>query len=68
MRLISVKMHEELVEKIDDLAMELGITRSELIRAAIIEYLKKHNKTYSKLKEDVYEDDHEYKEEVVVIK
>ena len=44
MRIITVKIPEELVEKIDRRAIMLGISRSELIRRAIEWYLDEPNK------------------------
>ncbi len=40
LRLITVKMPEEMLEKLDDIAMAKNTTRSEVIRKAIELYLK----------------------------
>jgi len=42
MRVVTVKMEEELVEAIDVFARLRRMTRSELIRRAVREYLEKH--------------------------
>ena len=53
-------MPETLIEKIDELAWELGISRSELIRLAITRYLLGFEKQTQAKPQP-------YKEEVVVI-
>ena len=59
MRVITVKMPEEMVEEIDKYAMKHGLHRSEVIRAAIIYFLiNEHQKQEQK---------QEYREDVVVI-
>ena len=40
-RVVAVKMSAELVEEIDRVAREMGISRSQLIRTAVEFYLKK---------------------------
>ncbi|MCD6300880.1 MAG: CopG family transcriptional regulator [Staphylothermus sp.] len=60
MKIVSVKMPETLIEKIDELAWELGISRSELIRLAITRYLLGFEKQTQAKPQP-------YKEEVVVI-
>lgn len=39
MRVITFKIYNEMLEKVDRLANELGVTRSELIRYALTEYI-----------------------------
>ncbi len=59
MRVITVKMPEEMVEEIDKYAMKHGLHRSEVIRAAIIYFLiNEHQKQ---------EQRQEYNEDVVII-
>uniref|UniRef100_A0A7J3ZIJ4 Ribbon-helix-helix protein, CopG family n=1 Tax=Fervidicoccus fontis TaxID=683846 RepID=A0A7J3ZIJ4_9CREN len=41
MRVITIKIDEELLERIDLSARKYGISRSELIRRAVIRYLSK---------------------------
>lgn len=40
MRVVTVKMEEELLERLDDFARLKGVTRSEVIRRAVELYLK----------------------------
>ena len=40
LRVVSVKMPEELLELLEELARRRGLSRSELIRRAIIRYLE----------------------------
>jgi len=39
---VTFKVKKELLDRIDALAFKLRVTRSELIRNAITEYLQKH--------------------------
>jgi len=39
-RVVSFKVPEDLLERLDGVAREYGIPRAEVIRAAIIEYLR----------------------------
>ena len=39
LRVVSIKMEEELVELLDELARRRGLSRSELIRRAVLEYI-----------------------------
>ena len=39
MRVVSVKMPEELLELLEEFARKRGLTKSEVIRRAIMEYL-----------------------------
>ncbi len=45
LRIISVKLEEEDLERLDRIANELTLNRSVIIRAAIREYLRKLEKT-----------------------
>ncbi len=45
LRIISVKLEEEDLERLDKIANELTLNRSVIIRAAIREYLRKLEKT-----------------------
>ncbi len=47
LRIISVKLEEEDLEKLDRIASELTLNRSVLIRAAIKDYLRKLEKRRS---------------------
>lgn len=40
LRVVTVKMEEELLERVDELARELGVSRSAVIRSALELYLK----------------------------
>ncbi len=62
MRVISVKMPEEMVEEIDRYAMKHGLHRSEVIRAAIIQFLI----TQHQRQEQIYSTNN-YNEDIVVI-
>ena len=46
MRIVTMKMPEGLVEILDEVARENGISRSELVRQAIIYYLTSRKKEY----------------------
>lgn len=46
MRVVTMKMPEGLVEIIDEVARENGVSRSEIIRQAIIHYLLSKKKDY----------------------
>ena len=63
MRIISVKMPEEMITTLDKIAKEHGVYRSEIIRAAITKYLLKPPQSTNKTqtRQEYYE------EEVVVI-
>lgn len=39
MRVVTFKIDEELLERLDSIAMRLGIPRSELIREALISFI-----------------------------
>ena len=41
LRVITFKAEEDLVELVDKTAKKLGITRSELIRSALLEYCRR---------------------------
>lgn len=61
MRIVTIKLPEDLLEKIDKALMFLGFAhRSELIRTAIVEYLLRHNSLFE-------EKELEWREEIVVI-
>ncbi len=47
MRVVTFKLNEEVVEKLDELAKRLGMSRSELIRAAITFILTSNNSSGS---------------------
>lgn len=61
MKVVTVKMPEELVEAIDDYAIQHGLSRSEVIRAAITQFLIIEHQRQEQ--NDVMD----YNEEVVVI-
>ncbi|EWG06436.1 MAG: hypothetical protein ASUL_09514 [Candidatus Aramenus sulfurataquae] len=42
--LCTVKMRDEMLQKLDDYAMQHRLTRSETIRRAVLYYLSKHEK------------------------
>jgi len=44
MRVITVRLEEDLLNKLDNYAMNYGLHRSEVVRNAITEYLEKHVK------------------------
>jgi metal-responsive CopG/Arc/MetJ family transcriptional regulator len=44
MRIICFKISEDVLVKIDKLALALGMTRSQLIRTALNEYIERHRK------------------------
>ena len=46
MRIVTMKMPEGLVEILDEVARENGISRSELVRQAVIYYLTSRKKEY----------------------
>jgi len=41
MRIVTFKLDEETLEKLDELARSVGVPRSELIRKAIEDFLRK---------------------------
>jgi len=41
MRVVTFKAPEKLIEEVDKLALKSGVTRSDIIREAIKEYLRK---------------------------
>ena len=43
MRIVTFKIYEDLLEKLDTYAKLKRLPRSEVIRRAIIEYLERHN-------------------------
>ena len=61
MRIVTIKLPADLLEKIDKALMFLGFARrSELIRIAIVEYLLRHNSLFE-------EKELEWREEIAVI-
>jgi len=41
-RVVSFKIPEKLLKEVDELAEKLGKSRTEIIRAALLKYLRKH--------------------------
>ncbi len=48
MKVITFKVEEDLLRKLDALAAEFGLSRSELIRNALILYLSKQSESVKK--------------------
>ena len=45
-RAVTFKLEEELLEALDSLALQLGTTRTDIIKKAIKEYLRKPARTH----------------------
>ena len=50
MRVVTFKMEEELLDELDRYASSLGLTRSDVIRRAIIELLRGSKETPRRMK------------------
>lgn len=48
MRVITFKLDEETILRLNEIAEELGVTRSEVIRAAIFSYIKRRSEEKAK--------------------
>jgi len=49
-RVVAFKAPEELIELLDQYVEAIGKSRSEVIRTAIVEFLKKHKRELKKLR------------------
>ncbi|PUA33457.1 MAG: hypothetical protein B7O98_03310 [Zestosphaera tikiterensis] len=48
LRIVTFKVDEDLLSKLDELALKLGLTRSEVIRLALLNYISQENKFLKK--------------------
>ncbi len=48
LRIVTFKIDENLLSKLDELALKLGLTRSEVIRLALLNYISQENKLLKK--------------------
>jgi len=49
-RVITFKIDEELLARIDYVAIKEGVTRSDIIRRALIEYLRRNHQHYPRFR------------------